>query len=402
MRNRVGQQHHPFGYMNLLSPQVFAHEEEAQVIFNNLCIDYFLGHLSRENMEIIVDRFRKTYPELVPKAQDLMRKDRRALKDLAMKAKHHVVLMTIVMFTGLCNANCEICYTDRKKKPNELTWEEIRQILDQTKRMGSRTLYIPGEGEPTLDPSFFRALNYAQQLQYQVLFFTNGIVFSNDQEAKRYWGVPSDTLVDRVVHSGAYLYFKLWSFDPDKMSQMMGIQRNMYQWVKVKYGWIPAGLYKFLHHPGMNRDRIGIEVVVERRTVDEILEKFLPFIQEYGIKSYFEPIIHSGRYFGGTNYDLSQEQIHRIRRFLVRQNCPRVNYMYAITNDGYVTPAISVSPRILSLFGNLEELYIRGSRGEIRDLFYLRYRSKFLAKYRYEILGCLCERMNQWAYRGQI
>jgi len=73
-------------------------------------------------------------------------------------AKQNSLLNTIVMLTGKCNANCSVCYTDCRAKKTELTGVEICGILDETYKLGSRLLYIPGEGEPTLDKSFWTVL----------------------------------------------------------------------------------------------------------------------------------------------------------------------------------------------------------------------------------------------------
>jgi len=385
-----------FGFQNLLKPQSFKWEEEVSAIKNSMTVDYFFGNI--EELEIFAERIKDIYPDFVQHLEVLKSLNNSELKESFEYARKKCLLMTMLFLTGECNADCEICYTARVKKVGELTWEEMKEIIEQTRKMGSKTVYVAGEGEPTLDDSFWKLVNYTQNQCLMFLFFTNGLVFSNEKEAERVWGTTAEKLVERIVESGSYFYFKLWSTNPKLVREMMRLGKdNDYQWVEY---WtngrkilIPLGLYLFLTNPKMSRERIGIETVVEKRNAEEIRDVILPFILEEGLKSYIEPIIHAGRYFGSINYDPTPKQLAPLAPYMVRGNCIRVAYKLAILNNGYATPAIAVPLNLLVHLGTPEELNCRGKTG-IKDIFELRHRSKILTKYRYEILGCLCEKLN--------
>jgi hypothetical protein len=128
--------------------------------------------------------------------------------------------------------------------------------------------------------------------------------------------------------------------------------------------------------------------------VDEITDTIIPFIEKTGVKSYIEPLIHSGKNFNSHNYDTPVEKLDKVRHWLVRQGCTRVAYIFAVHNNGYATPGISILNEHLKFAENYEGLNIRNPDGSIKGLCQLRHTHPFLVKNRYRISGCLCEEFN--------
>ena len=382
-----------FGCLNLLTPQVFTREDEDAAIRSSLTCDWSFGHHG------VVEWFARRHPRFGDHVSWLRSLDGTALAAELERARSASLLMTFVMLTGECNADCGICYTARRRKPNELTAEEIIGIIDQTRALGSRTLYVAGEGEPTLDRAFFQVIEHVKRVGMRMLFFTNGILLSNETLARRRWGISNREMVARLADAPVWIYHKFWSTDPAVTSDLMGLppDREIYRYVdwRLPDGRtipLPEGLQLLLD--ALPRDHVGIETVVERRTGDDIIENIVPFIEQTGVRSYLEPIIHSGRNFDEFSYDPTQEQLHALGRYLVRQGCTRVAYKLAIHNDGYATPGISILRNHLRAVTDYEALNIRDSRGGLKDLFTLRHSNRFLVANRYRIEGCLCEEFN--------
>jgi len=87
--------------------------------------------------------------------------------------------------TNRCNMMCDPCFTDANQVGfvHELTWEEIREILDNAISIKPRrqmSVQLSG-GEPTLSPYFFDAIAYCRKVGYNsIQAASNGIEFAKD------------------------------------------------------------------------------------------------------------------------------------------------------------------------------------------------------------------------------
>jgi hypothetical protein len=307
--------------------------------------------------------------------------------------------MTVVMLTGACNADCTICYTDRRKKPAELAAPEIIEIMDQTFALGSRLLYLPGEGEVLLDRGLFAVLDHARSIGMNVILFSNGILFSNDKQAVQQWGMSSEDLVRRLSEYPVYVYHKLWSTEPDLIAEMMNVHASTYDYadydVNGQHVHLPRGIDLLLRY--FPRERIGVETVVERRNWQEIVDVIIPLVQKLGIKSYIEPLLHAGRCFGVSEFDPPEQAKALLGQWLARQNCRRVAYYVVVQNDGVLSPGMALPSAMLrSIYSedDFSRFVIRDNSGGIKDLFSMLHTNTQLVQLRYRIRGCLCEEVN--------
>jgi uncharacterized radical SAM superfamily Fe-S cluster-containing enzyme len=108
-----------------------------------------------------------------------------------------------VDLTNRCNMMCDPCFTDANQVGFvcELSWEEIKRILDQAIMVKPRrqmSVQFSG-GEPTLSPYFIDAIAYARKVGFNsVQAATNGIEFAKDP-----------TLAKRAYEAGLrYVYFQ--------------------------------------------------------------------------------------------------------------------------------------------------------------------------------------------------
>jgi len=92
-----------------------------------------------------------------------------------------------VDLTNRCNMMCNPCFMDANQVGyvHELTWDDIRQILDnsiQVKPRRQMSVQFSG-GEPTLSPYFLDAVAYSRKLGYiSVQAASNGIRFAQDMD----------------------------------------------------------------------------------------------------------------------------------------------------------------------------------------------------------------------------
>ena len=95
-----------------------------------------------------------------------------------------------VDLTNRCNMMCNPCFMDANQVGyvHELTWDDVRQILDNSINVKPRrqmSVQFSG-GEPTLSPFFIEAVAYARKLGYaSVQCATNGIRFAQDPDFAR-------------------------------------------------------------------------------------------------------------------------------------------------------------------------------------------------------------------------
>src|SRR4030081_2384058 len=89
--------------------------------------------------------------------------------------------------TNRCNMMCDPCFMDANQVGfvHELTWEEIKQMLDNAITINPRrqmSVQFSG-GEPTLSPYFLDAVAYSRKVGYNsVQAATNGIEFGKTKE----------------------------------------------------------------------------------------------------------------------------------------------------------------------------------------------------------------------------
>jgi len=92
-----------------------------------------------------------------------------------------------VDLTNRCNMMCNPCFMDANQVGyvHELTWEDIKEILDNAASVKPRrqmSVQYSG-GEPTLSPHFLQAIRYAREIGYfSVQCASNGVLFAQDPE----------------------------------------------------------------------------------------------------------------------------------------------------------------------------------------------------------------------------
>ncbi len=79
-----------------------------------------------------------------------------------------------IEFSRICNFRCSYCYVpERKDCFNELSRDEIKDVLVQAKELGAGKIIILG-GEPTIYPHLPEMLRFLTEQDFEIEMFSNG------------------------------------------------------------------------------------------------------------------------------------------------------------------------------------------------------------------------------------
>lgn len=88
-------------------------------------------------------------------------------------------LQTItIRVTMACNLQCLQCYSvSGTKLKDELSFKEIKNIIDQSKELGAVRIFFTG-GEPFIRPDILKILKYADDSNFAIYISTNGTLLN--------------------------------------------------------------------------------------------------------------------------------------------------------------------------------------------------------------------------------
>ncbi|MEO3809928.1 hypothetical protein ABGB17_13085 [Sphaerisporangium sp. B11E5] len=299
--------------------------------------------------------------------------------ELAASRRAESLAFLVLMMTGVCNADCGVCFTDRKRKPNELNADERDDLLAQAAALGAQYVYVPGEGEPTLDKGWWRFLEACRDLDLPAIVFTNGMIFGDEDLSRRTWGLSPLEAAKKLADYPVYLYSKYWTPDSKLAARLLGVPERRHAYGQVDGVPVPLGLQTLMEH--VPRERIGIEVCVERRNADDVLETLVPFAEKHGLAQLVEMMQHNGRTFGDPSYDMTDAQADAVAGLLSPTSCTLGTCKAVVTVQGYLSPRIAVL-----------ESQLPGDRARVvgQDFYRLLHESPYIVERRYN-LACLCE-----------
>ena len=298
--------------------------------------------------------------------------------DYAQAHRSESLAFLVLMLTGACDADCAICFTDRRKKKGETTPAERRRLLEEAARLGARYIYVPGEGEPTLDPGWWDFMDAVREFSLEAVVFTNGLAFGDDAVAQRRWRCSSEKALERISHYPVSFYHKLWSFDPALTASMLRVNPERVPFRRWNGLQLPAGLASMLEV--LPRERVGIEVVIERRNAHEVVDAIAPFSDELGLSRIIELLQHNGRTLGRAEFDPRPEDVEAARELLSVTSCTMATCKAVVTARGFLSPRIAI----------LEHQLPEPARIDEGSLWQLLHNTSYIVSRRYQ-LACLCE-----------
>jgi len=166
------------------------------------------------------------------------------------------LLMMYADMSSKCDLNCLYCQTrSGKPLPGELNLEERKNLVDQSKALGCKTIHIAGQGEPTIDPLFWEHLEYIYQKGIIPVIFTHGMHIDKDT-------------AERLYDMDVSVIIKVHSFNEKNQDWMAGVKG----YAKKRNEGI-----KNLFEAGFNAEtptRMGMDVVITQQNLAEIPDMF--------------------------------------------------------------------------------------------------------------------------------
>ncbi len=297
--------------------------------------------------------------------------------------------LTILYGPWLCNFRCpNYCYTKGTSNDVLTTWQTIG-VIEHAKEFGAKLTYWPGEGELTLLKNFWDIMDYQARQKMPAVLFTNGSIFHEDKISIGVLDLKSDELIQKLreEYPELHLYVKFWSSDPVKAAEMVGVNSKEYPYESVNGRKVPLALAKL--YDGINKERLGVEVMVSRENYDDVVENIIPTINELGIYGYVEPVTFSGNARGREEkLDISEEQHKYLDRIFASggEFCKKRQSVELVVKGSKLAPGIA-----LPYLPRAEDVVIDES-GRIKDLFEIYHNEYFREKRRVseKLNACMC------------
>ena len=185
-----------------------------------------------------------------------------------------------------CNLNCPYCFTapaDSSQRGNNtegLSFEEYKDIINQLKIAGTKTINIIGAGEPPMYPYFEELTRFISLQGMKVCVATNGILLASQNR-----------FVDLLNDIGATIILKVNSRDRHLQDIIVG--RNGYSTLRDN------ALTKLLNK-GFNKEtptRLAINTLLIKSIYTELYDIFL-FCRENNISLIASVYMPTGRTSG--------------------------------------------------------------------------------------------------------
>jgi radical SAM protein with 4Fe4S-binding SPASM domain len=155
-----------------------------------------------------------------------------------------------------CNLACKYCYGTVMGRTNaakrfDMPLETMKRLFRDCKDVGVKSISITGEGENTLNPGFYDALNYAREIKLDVGLATNGTALKKDR-------------IQDMLASLVYLRFNISAATPESYRIIHGrklfdeVIHNIEECVRLKREYnIPV--------------TIGLQMVIVQENINDII-----------------------------------------------------------------------------------------------------------------------------------
>jgi hypothetical protein len=310
-----------------------------------------------------------------------------------------------------CNLSCRGCYTASKSivlEPYsegfiESYYEAVKAVILQARELGAKTIYTSGDGELTAFPKFFDLLDYVASNGMQWLFFTAGLIFSSEAAAQKAWhdiqkyaspkivkrlasaiqnnssqGSQAPTAMAFLTELARYkehiqVYHSVWSASAQTNSKYRNPLTGDYQYTQISVRGtsitLPSSVDDMLTvvFNGNYRERFGIQMPVGSFNIHDV-PGVATFVADRNIKSYFEPIITTGRNQHNALEAPPDEELAGVAPLLVRELCsfrnvhqPTIKVTSSETGEAqlFCSPGMGIDLKDLSNARVLEGLRVK-------------------------------------------
>ncbi len=248
-----------------------------------------------------------------------------------------------------CNLACIYCYAaSGQPLKDELTLEEIDNIIFQAKQLGAKKIIVLGGGEPLLYQNILHVLDKIVQNDLDCDIFTNGTLITPEL---------ATFLYDRKIG----VAIKLNSFNSKIQDELAGVDGA--------YDKIQAGLQHLLQagYPD-DAHRLGIETIICQQNYDEI-PAIWRWARQNDIIPYIEIMTQQGRAKDHPELTVTSLELKNLFNLLsnidrtefgidwvphpplAASQCARHEYSCTVTANGDVHPCPGVDIAV----GNIRE-----------------------------------------------
>lgn len=188
---------------------------------------------------------------------------------------HEAVLHTrlenvAIELTHQCNLRCKHCYSNAGEKRNdELTTDEIRNVLDDAASLGVFNIILTG-GEPLLHPDLVDIISYVREKPMVCMLFTNGSLITPD-------------MVKRIQKAGIHTVATSLDGLHESHDTFRGIPGSYERTVQS---------IRLLKEAGIP---VRLNISIHKGNLTQLIE-MMDLLREWGITNYYLwPISFSGR-----------------------------------------------------------------------------------------------------------
>ncbi len=275
-------------------------------------------------------------------------------EDVLAAAQNNGLLSIELEMTRLCNLRCLYCYSGAgAASADEMSLQEIKDVVGQTVALGGRKIVILGGGEPLMYGRLRELIEFIAGLGLNIEMFTNG------------------TMIDREVASflyrhGVSIVVKCNSLDRRVQDELAG--------VPGAFGRIQQGLGRLLDcgYPDAEHG-LGIQTVICRQNLQEIPHLWR-HARRRGIQPYFECMTNQGRAAVNGGLQVSAGEAGRLFQALQEidstefglnwlahpplagSRCQRHLYSMLVKANGDVCPCVGVDVVV----GNIRRARLAG------------------------------------------
>ncbi len=251
-----------------------------------------------------------------------------------------------IEFSRVCNFRCAYCYLeDRTAAADEMTREEIKDVLLQARELGARKIIILG-GEPSIYPHLIEMLRFLGRQGFEIEIFTNGS------------GVTPD-LAAVLAEERARVVVKMNSRDEAVQDRLAG-KKGAFRIIETAFRNLRRAGYP------ENRLFLAASTVICRQNIDE-LPALWQWLREQRIEPYFEVLTPQANALENHWLDVRPTELRDLfqrlavidrERFgriwepqppLVGNRCMRHQVSCVVNAKGQVTPCVGVTINLGSI-----------------------------------------------------
>jgi len=263
-------------------------------------------------------------------------------------ARNNRLLTLEIEFSLRCNLHCQYCYVPNQNSFEEdLTNEEIRDVILQAKQLGARRIIILG-GEPMLHPHNLEIISFIKGQGLKVEMFTNGFQITADA-------------AKQLADCGVDVVLKMNSFN-ENIEDMLCGQKGASKMIWDAFHNLRAAGYP------SKKNSLSVSTIICRQNVDELVNMW-QWLREQNIKPYFEILTPQGHAkqnewlnVSATRLQEIFSEISRIDRLhykqvwdpqppLIGNRCLRHQFSCLVNSRGNVMSCVGVSIPV----GNIRE-----------------------------------------------